>query len=555
MGPKQRKSLSSISTQSYANSPWKSLTRAELYEVLDCCDIPISSEKLLKGEIIEILERNLSEAECKKWLEHYNKDFPPSFNKLDYPEKVDFITESPKKGKVVKGRQSVPAYIAVANQNSDTIFSKTFQNKDRTSNNTSRTRNSISGIYNLKSQAENDVTAQITSGDLDLKIQSFCSKSSVLSEEKNSVIINDKKEFYEFTNKQNHSNLLNTTRISIKKAFVIVIFIIVTFFVYNRLKIFIKDPKFCDTNYLFDNKNSHKSNSCVLCPNNGHCENGILTCNQQFKKEIKYIKNKWQILCVYDDEAFELSEEMLSYISKKLRKMKGKKNCSNTNIVNLISKDINDTDDDTFDISTNMSESEINNLIYLSFGYIERDVINNALSIMWSSIKNGKSLSKYRLKSRNINNLELHNNVPQGEPDKVEYNESTLYIEAIDSETSVICSAKFIIQKWTIISSLIIGTIIPLYIFFSRIRRKYIVMNKIKEIIIRENRKDTVSGLFIGPDASTISRLLHKELPQYKGNLSEDVVTQYCDELEKNDKSIQKTVFSNSKMPFYWVLN
>ncbi|KAH7648404.1 cysteine rich protein [Cryptosporidium bovis] len=541
MGPKQRKSLSSLSTQSYANSPWKSLTRVELYEVLDRCDIPVSSEKLLKGEIIEILEKNLSETECRKWLEHYNKSLPPSINTLDYPKKANFEIESPNNKKTIKGRQSVPAYIVVANQNSDAIFPNSSQNSDITSNNKTRTRNSISGIYNSRSRNENDTP-------------SFCSKSDVLFGETNPVGTDDKKNLDKFAHKQRYSYLPNATSRNMMKVLIIVSFTTLIFAVYNHFKIFIKDPRFCDTNYSFDNK-VKGSNFCTSCPNNGHCENGILTCNQQFKKAIKYIKNKWQVLCIYDDEAFELSEEMLSYISKKLRRMKGNKSCNNTNIINLISKDKNDTDDDIFDLSTNMSESEVNNLIHLSFSYVETDVINNALSIMWSSIKNGNSLSKYRLKLRRISNLEPDNEASQMEVGKVGNIETTLYIEAIDSETSLICSAKLVIQRCIIIFSLIIGAVLPLYMFFSRRRRKYIVMKKIKEIITRENRKDTVSGLFIGPDVGTISRLLHKELPQYKDALSESTVAGYCDELEKNDKSIQKTIFSNSKTPFYWISN
>ncbi|KAK6589492.1 cysteine rich protein [Cryptosporidium xiaoi] len=541
MGPKQRKSLSSLSAQSYANSPWKSLTRVELYEVLDRCDIPVSSEKLLKGEIIEILEKNLSETECRKWLEHYNKSLPPSINTLDYPKKANFEIESPNNKKTIKGRQSVPAYIVVANQNSDAIFSNSSPNSDINPSNKTRTRNSISGVYKSRSQNENDTP-------------SFCSKSDVLFEETNPVGTDDKKNLNEFAHKQRYSCFSNATSRNMMKLFIIVSFTTLIFAVYNHFKIFIKDPRFCDTNYSFDSK-VQGSNLCTSCPNNGHCENGILTCNQQFKKAIKYIKNKWQVLCIYDDEAFELSEEMLSYISKKLRRMKGNKSCNNTNIINLISKDKNDTDDDIFDLSINMSELEVNNLIHLSFSYVETDVINNALSIMWSSIKNGNSLSKYRLKLRRISNFEPDNEASQMEVEKVGNIETTLYIEAIDSETSLICSAKLVIQKWIIIFSLIIGAVLPLYMFFSRRRQKYIVMKKIKEIIARENRKDTVSGLFIGPDVGTISRLLHKELPQYKGALSENTVAGYCDELEKNDKSIQKTIFSNSKTPFYWISN
>ncbi|KAJ1614378.1 cysteine rich protein [Cryptosporidium canis] len=565
MGPKHRKSLSSISSQSYSDSPWKVLTRVELYQVLDQCDISVSSEKLLKGELIELLESNLDDKQCRKWLEHYEKPLPsPNFGLAK--------NEPTKKEPVVRERKSVPAYIAVANNNSDIINSIQGYNSNELSENRNlRRRNSMytSNTEERAMECPRNTFEQM--GIEQLNGHNYARSNDFLANDTtdyhNNHAISKKKEDENCLQpKQKMENRMNTPynyiqtiilkiRSAPKSKASKIIFLVATIFIffalYNHYYYFFHEPNFCNSTNL--NNEIPNSKFCVRCPQNGQCRDGKLKCNVQYKKTIKYLNNKWQIVCVYDNEAFDLAEEMLTFITNKLRKLRGRHECTGNHLQDIFfpnkRKKNNSID---FDRSIVLSEKEINEIINLSFNYIEQNTVETALSIMWNSIKTGNSLSRYRLKMVEPPSTNSGQDLSTTYKHNSQSTEKECFIEALDSEASIICEAKIFIQKWMVIITGIIIMLLPPYLKITRRRRKAAITRKIKSIICRENRKDTVTGLFVGPDTETILRLLRVELPKYKKILNEELVKECCDYLEQNDPNIHKTLMSESRHPFYW---
>ncbi|OII74931.1 uncharacterized protein cubi_03062 [Cryptosporidium ubiquitum] len=565
MGPKQRKSVSSVSSQSYSNSPWKALTRIELYQVLDQCDIPVSSEKLLKGELIELLEGNLGEEECRKWLEHYEKPLPNSDFGLNKNESTIPI----KKQIAAKERKSVPAYIALANQNSHVLNST--QNSPLNEVNVSKTLRRRNSMYTNNS---GDRAKEISKEYSELKNFEFISELSNNTQsdfhvpndtefhiKNDSLNKNKLNETHKLSNKnledRMYKSLGQSMIVKTKKALrymnskLIIAFLtlFIFFALYNHYYYFFHEPFFCNSIEL--SEKTINSPFCIKCPPNGHCKDGKLKCNTQYKKAVKYLNNRWQIVCVYDNEAFDLAEEMLTFITNKLRKLRGNRECSGNHLNDIFFPDKRKNSKILgFDRSIVLSEKEINEIIHLSFNYIEQGTVESALSIMWNSIKTGNSLSRYGLRvverKTPDSNQGLTTNNKKGQS-----NEEERFFEALDSETSIICEAKLFIQKWVVILVFLIAVFLPLYFKIKRRRRKAEILAKIKSIICRENRKDT-TGLFVGPDSETILRLLRLELPKYKKILDEQLVLEYCDSLEQSDPNIHKTLMSESKHPFYW---
>ncbi|CUV07379.1 unnamed protein product [Cryptosporidium hominis] len=562
MGPKQRKSLSSVSSQSYSNSPWKALTRIELYQVLDQCDIPVSSEKLLKGELIELLEGNLDEEECRMWLEYYEKPLPNSDFGL---RKNEPSTSDIKKEVVVRERKSVPAYIAVANTNPDVLNS--IQGSPLNEFSRSRTLRRRNSMYSDHSEGAKESCEQKNLESLNgLKKDTlsdyfaangteFYSRDNYSNEDISDEMhasSNDRPKARAY--KSLGQRIIGKTKIALKsinsKMIIILVALFIFFALYNHYYYFFHEPNFCNSNILSE-KTLNPSN-CIKCPPNGHCKDGNLKCNTQYKKAIKYLNNRWQIVCIYDNEAFDLAEEMLTFITNKLRKLRGNRACSGNSLYDVFFPDKRKNSKILdFDRSVALSEKEINDIIHLSFNYIEQSTVESAISIMWNSIKTGNSLTRYGLKVVKHKNPNLNSDSTSKNSDN-QFIEEGSFIEALDSETSLICEAKLFIQKWVIILIGIIVIFLPLYFRIRTRRRKAELIRKIKAIICRENRKDTTTGLFVGPDSETILRLLRVEFPKYKKILNEELVIEYCDELEHNDPNIHKTLMSESKHPFYW---
>ncbi|KAH8582629.1 cysteine rich with two potential transmembrane domain regions [Cryptosporidium sp. chipmunk genotype I] len=566
MGPKQRKSLSSASSQSYSNSPWKALTRIELYQVLDQCDIPVSSEKLLKGELIELLEGNLDEEECRKWLKYYEKPLPNSGFGLRKNETP--ASNTVKKEIIARERKSVPAYIAVANTNSDVLNS--IQGSPLNEFNGSRTLRRRNSMYSAHlgdgtkesyepkdSESANELKSNTLSDCCVTTNTKFHSRDDHLNDNMGCEMhasTNDKLEVRAHDNKFLGHRVIGKAKMALmfmnSKMIIILATLFIFFALYNHYYYFFHEPNFCNSNLLSE-KTLNFAN-CIKCPPNGHCKDGKLKCSTQYKKAIKYLNNKWQIVCIYDNEAFDLAEEMLTFITNKLRKLRGNRACGGNHLHDIFFPDKRKNSKILdFDRSIVLSEKEINDIIHLSFNYIEQSTVESALSIMWNSIKTGNSLTRYGLKLVERKNPELNSDLGAKDNDSQSSEEGS-FIEALDSETSVICEFKLFIQKWLVILTGIIAALLPLYFKIRRIRRKTEISRKIKAIIFRENRKDTKTGLFVGPDSETILRLLRVELPKYKKILNEQLVIEYCDELEQNDPNIHKTLMSESRHPFYW---
>lgn len=567
MGPKQRKSLSSVSSQPYSDSPWKVLTRVELYQVLDQCDIPVSSEKLLKGELIELLESNLGEKDCRRWLEHYEKPLPsPNFGLTK--------TESGASSATRKERKSVPAYIAVANSNSDALGSvQDSPPNELCRGRALRRRNSMHASNAGErarggSRSANKHTAfePLDGPDSHTHSGGYATDESGIRHDKHfpgknrrgshmHAACNDELEigadrWPTFA----QDPILNIKSVLVhrnSKIATMITALLALVSLYNRYYYFFHEPNFCDSASLGDKFPTFTS--CLKCPPNGHCKDGKLKCNAQYKRAIKYLNDKWQVVCVYDNEAFDLAEEMLIFIANRLRKLRGHHACSGNNLHDTFFANKNKKGNPpSFDRSVVLSEKEINDIIKLSFNYIEQHTVDTALSIMWNSIKSGNSLSRYRLKvvepvspdaSPDTSVLQKHDS---------QASEKEIFVEALDSEASIMCEAKMFIQKWLVILGGILVTLLPPYFKITTRRRKASIMKKIKSIICRENRKDAATGLFVGPDSETILRLLRMELPKHKKILNEQLVKECCDCLEQNDPTIHKTLMSDSKHPFYW---
>ncbi|EEA06725.1 uncharacterized protein CMU_014000 [Cryptosporidium muris RN66] len=567
MPPKQRKSIAAINSSGNTDSPWKLLTRMELFHVIDENNIPITSDKLLKADLINLIELHLNDSDCRKWLEYYEKPLPyPEFGKNNTNYNIGNTTNKK------KGRYSVPAYLAVAELNTERLESDiNFQ--ENTMDSTQREMQNINVMETSSFSEELDSNTYL--------------KTKISSP----ILINRRKRD-SISHKVDSNDNINTTKVvaqdhnmetnkssfylpsfkalfsllyifpSLKKIIIlssITLLFSIGIILYNKYSIFILEPKFCDSDLK---SKDLKSSSCKICPVNGHCKYGILNCNFQYKKALRYIHGKWTVLCIYDDEAHDLAEEMLLYITSRLRKLKGYNLCYIRDNNNL----------------SKLSEHEINEMIKLSFNYYNEVIILNAISIMWNSIKNSNVLKKYRLtistnklennqiNRRNIDDIDnvskpllkfdntdiIVSNYSTISSNKTNY-ENTIYIEAIDSQIPLLCQIKLYLKKWAAIYLGILLITWLLYYWDYKRKREKLIINKIRDIIYRENRKDITTGLFIGPDTLAIARLLRTELPQYRNYLTDNQVNKICRYVEVLDPNIQKTQLSDNNLPYYWV--